>query len=307
MKNNNILEISNLTKSFGHKRVVDNVSFQVKEGSFYALLGSNGAGKTTTLNIILLFLSADDGSVIFDGHDYVDNYQNLLFFKSQIGVVFQESVLDQNLTVAQNLEFAAGMYHLSAEEQKKNIREVISLLEIRPLLSQKVKTLSGGERRKVDIARAIINHPKILFLDELTAGLDAAAQKIVWDIVKKLNQEQNTTVIFTTHYLEETELSDQVLILHHGKVIDCDNVPNLKNKYHLNYVEINSAPSEKMELILTKEKINFNYQNNCYHVYFHNEEQLNVCLTKLNEFLKNFKVVHGSMRDVFLHAVGVEI
>lgn len=306
-KNNNILEVSHLTKSFGSKKVVDDVSFKVKDGAFFALLGSNGAGKSTTLNIILLFLKADHGSILFNGQSYVDTFKDIDFFKSKIGVVFQESILDQELTVKQNLEIAASLYHLTNQEQKKRIQEIVEMLEIGDLLKQKVKTLSGGEKRKADIARAIINNPKILFLDELTAGLDPNAQNIVWKIITRLNKECKTTVIFTTHYLEETEKSDQVLILHHGKIIDCDTVINLKNKYHLNYIMVFSPVNEKMEVLLVKKNIRFAYKGDCYHVYFKNEEELNFCLSELNEFLKNFRIINGSMRDVFLHAVGVEI
>ena len=306
-ENTNILEVNKLVKCFGSKKVVDDVSFEVKKGSFFALLGSNGAGKTTTLNIILLFLKANSGSVVFDGCSYTDNFKSVKFFKSKIGVVFQESVLDQSLTVKQNLEIAASFYHLTNQEQKKRIQEIIELLEIDNLLGQKVKTLSGGERRKIDIARAIINRPELLFLDELTAGLDANAQNIVWKLVMRLNKENKTTVIFTTHYLEEAEKSDQVVILNHGKVIDCDTVINLKNKYRLNYIIINSLMNKEMEVLLMKNKIDFIFKGDCYHVYFKNEEELNFCLSELNKFLKNFRVVNGSMRDVFLHAVGAEI
>ena len=307
-ENSIILEVKNLTKFFGVAKVVDDVSFKVKKGSFFALLGSNGAGKTTILNIILLFLKTNYGSVYFNGCSYIDSYQNIAYFKSQIGIVFQESVLDQELSIIQNLEIVASLYHLSNKEQKKRIREVIELLEIdQSLLKRKVKFLSGGERRKVDIARAIINNPKILFLDELTVGLDPKAQNIVWKLVEKLNKEKKVTVIFTTHYLEESERSDQVLILHKGKIIDNDNVNNLKNKYHLNYILVSGLKNEKMEVLLVKNKINFIYKNDCYHIYFSDEEELNFCLSKLNEFLKNFKIIKGSMRDVFLHAVGEEI
>lgn len=303
-----ILEVKNLIKSFGNKRVVDDVSFKVKRGSFFALLGSNGAGKTTTLGIILLFLKANYGSVYFNGCNYVDSYRNIAYFKSQIGIVFQESILDQELSIIQNLEIVASLYHLSNKEQKKRIQEVIEILEIdHSLLKRKVKFLSGGEKRKIDIARAIINDPKILFLDELTAGLDPKAQNIVWKLIQKLNKEKKVTVVFTTHYLEEAEKSDQVLILHKGKIIDNDNVDNLKNKYHLNYILVSGSKNEKMELLLIKNKINFVYKDDCYHIYFNDEEELNLYLSKLNEFLKNFKIIKGSMRDVFLHAVGEEI
>lgn len=305
MKNDFILKVDHLSKKFGSKIAVNDVSFQVKEKSFFALLGSNGAGKTTTLSIILSFLKANSGKIFFNDSE-IDSLKKLLSFKNQLGVVFQESVLDKELSVIDNLKIAAALYYLNSKEQKEHLNKIIEMLEIHDLLKQKVKTLSGGERRKIDIARAIINYPKILLLDELTAGLDPKVQIIVWKIVKKLH-ELGTTVIFTTHYLEEAEQADHVVIMDKGKVIDDDTVVNLKNKYHLNYIMINSSKNNELESLLLSEKIDFIYQLDCYHVYYQNEEQLNLYLKKLDKFLIQFKIVSASMRDVFLSAVGMEI
>lgn len=304
-KDNIILKINRLSKYFGHKKAVDNVSFQVKEKSFFALLGSNGAGKTTTLNIVISFLRADGGDVFFNG-TRIDTLKKVKFFKNQLGVVFQDSILDQELSVIDNLKIAASFYNLSKQEQKENINKLVEILNIQDLLKQKVKTLSGGERRKVDIARAIINNPKILLLDELTAGLDPQAQLIVWNIVKKLH-ESGTTIIFTTHYLEEAEKAEHVVIMNKGKVIESDDVLSLKNKYRVNYIEIKSPEDTELKKLLVASKVDFIYKNDCYHIYYKNEEQLNLYLKKLAKFLINFKVVSGSMRDVFLKAVGANI
>ena len=208
------IEISNLTKKFKEKIAVNNISLKIKEGELFALLGTNGAGKTTTIKMLSTLILPTSGEVKINGLDVIKDRQKV---KEILNVSPQETAIAPNLSVRENLEFMAGVYQIKNKEEK--IKELISMFKLDDVLNQKAKTLSGGWQRKVSIAMALINDPKILFLDEPTLGLDVIARKELWSVIEK--QKNKMTIILTTHYMEEAEsLSDRVGIMTGGKLID---------------------------------------------------------------------------------------
>lgn len=208
------IEISNLTKKFKEKIAVNNISLKIKEGELFALLGTNGAGKTTTIKMLSTLILPTSGDVKINGLDVIKDRQKV---KEILNVSPQETAIAPNLSVRENLEFMAGVYQIKNKEEK--IKELISMFKLDDVLNQKAKTLSGGWQRKVSIAMALINDPKILFLDEPTLGLDVIARKELWSVIEK--QKNKMTIILTTHYMEEAEsLSDRVGIMAGGNLID---------------------------------------------------------------------------------------
>lgn len=221
----NIIEVKNLVKNYKDVHAVNDISFTVEEGSFFAFLGINGAGKSTTINILCTVLEKTSGNVKIGGYD-LDKEKNKI--KELIGIVFQGSVLDKQLTVKENLESRASYYGLNKKEIAKRIESLTQTFDLSEILKRKYGTLSGGQRRRVDIARALINRPKLLFLDEPTTGLDPKTRLQVWEIIHNLRKETGLTVFLTTHYMEETVDCDNVVIIDSGKIVADDSPHNLK-------------------------------------------------------------------------------
>lgn len=212
----NIIEIKQLNKTFKDVKAVQNLELFVREGELFAFLGVNGAGKSTTINIMCGQLSKDSGQILIDDLD-LDN--NLNQAKSKLGVVFQNSVLDSALTVYDNLENRAALYGITGEEFTQKLHSLSKLLQFEDFLYREVRKLSGGQRRRIDIARALLHDPKILILDEPTTGLDPQTRKTLWDVIFGLRKNQNMTVFLTTHYMEEAAEADYVVIIDKGKVV----------------------------------------------------------------------------------------
>ena len=210
----NIIQINNLNKSFGSVNAVQNLSFRVKKGELFAFLGISGAGKSTTINIMCGQLSKDSGSVFIDKHD-LD--KDMDYIKRELGVVFQSSVLDSALSVYDNLESRAALYGITGMEFKKRLEELAKILDFENLLKRTVGKLSGGQRRRIDIARALFHKPKILILDEPTTGLDPQTRRLIWDVISSFRKDENMTVFLTTHYIEEAAEADYVESLMMGK------------------------------------------------------------------------------------------
>ena len=225
---NNIIEIKNLNKNFGNIKAVDNLNIKVKKGQLYAFLGLNGAGKSTTISIMCGHLEKDSGKVFIDGLDLDKDLDKV---KAKLGVVFQLSALDKALTVKDNLLSRASLYGLKKEQFNQKIDQLDRLLDIKYLLNRTFGKLSGGEKRRVDFARALLNEPKVLILDEPTTGLDPKTRKMVWSVIDELRKDKDTTVFLTTHYMEETTEADYVVILDKGRVVGEGTPIELKNKY----------------------------------------------------------------------------
>lgn len=208
------IETNNLTKKFKEKTAVHGINLQIKEGELFALLGTNGAGKTTTIKMLSTLILPTDGEIKIEGLDIIKDRQKI---KEILNVSPQETAIAPNLSVKENLEFMAGVYQILNKKEK--INELIKMFKLEEVLNQKAKTLSGGWQRKVSIAIALINEPKILFLDEPTLGLDVIARKELWSVIEKLKGK--ITIILTTHYMEEAEsLSDRVGIMAKGNLVD---------------------------------------------------------------------------------------
>lgn len=198
----NIIKITDLEKSYGDIKAVDKISFDVERGSLFAFLGINGAGKSTTINVLCTLLEKDKGKVVIDGYD-LDGSEDEI--KKIIGIVFQGSVLDDKLSVKENLTIRASYYGLRGEQWEMRLQELTRMFELQELLKRPFGKLSGGQRRRVDMARGLINYPKILFLDEPTTGLDPKTRVHIWDIINEIREKSNMTVFLTTHYMEEAE------------------------------------------------------------------------------------------------------
>lgn len=293
----NIIEIKNLKKSYGDTKAVDDISFSVKEGSLFAFLGVNGAGKSTTINIICSILKKDSGEVTIDGFD-LDTQGDLI--KPLIGVVFQNSVLDSTLSVLDNLTTRAGFYGLKGKAWKTRLAELSELLDLEPILKKPLKNLSGGQKRRVDIARGLINLPKILVLDEPTTGLDPQTRKTIWELIDSLRKKRKMTVFLTTHYMEEANKADKVVMIDKGHIVATDTPHKLKNKYSSDYLKVYMPRNEEFEAKLEK----FEYVGDCYLIEIKDSIEAKELINKYDEYLTDFEVIKGDMDDVFLKITG---
>lgn len=302
----NIIEIKNLSKSYNDVKAVSDISFKVKKGEFFAFLGENGAGKSTTINIMCGLLSKDNGTVIIDSMN-IDEKMNLI--KNEIGVVFQSSVLDKELSVNDNLKYRAGLYNIHGADYKNRLSELSKLLDLDEILNRRVGKLSGGQKRRVDIARALIHNPKILILDEPTTGLDPQTRIMVWEVLNKLRKEKKLTIFLTTHYMEEASEADYVVILDSGKIAASGTVNDLKNKYASDFVKIYFDQNNKNKI--AKELAKIEYKCEEYKEFFLIEvgsvKEAKEMIVNNPELFNDFEVIKGRMDNVFLNVTGKDI
>lgn len=293
----NIIDIKNLNKSFGEIKAVSNISFCVKEGELFAFLGINGAGKSTTINMLCAQLAKDSGDIFVDG---IDLDKNPDCIKGRIGVVFQGSSLDAQLTVKDNLESRAALYGIFKDEFKKRIEELTKLLDFKNLLNRKLKNLSGGQKRRIDIARALIHEPKILILDEPTTGLDPQTRKTIWNVISTLRKNNNMTVFLTTHYMEEAAEADYVVIIDSGKVIAKGTPLELKNTYSGDFITLYSTEEDKVKSLgLEYEKI-----KDAYRISVANTKVATELIINNPDLFVDYEITKGKMDDVFLNVTG---
>lgn len=296
----NIIEIKNLHKSFDEVHAVNNLSINVKKGQLFAFLGLNGAGKSTTISIMCGQQTKDSGEIIIDGTKLDEDLNKV---KSEIGVVFQFSVLDKVLSVYDNLESRASLYGLNKTQFSQRLNELDKLLNIKPLLKRPFGKLSGGEKRRVDFARALLNNPKILILDEPTTGLDPQTRKNVWNVINKLRKDNEITVFLTTHYMEETTDADYVVILDKGKIVAEGTPIELKNKYTGDFIILYNVKKEDVEnLNLPYKKIAGGYK-----ISIENTQAATNLIKKHSELFSDFEIIKGNMDDVFLACTGKEL
>lgn len=300
------LKIENLVKSYGDIKAVNDVSFEVAEGSLFAFLGINGAGKSTTINIICSILQKDGGKIFVDG---LDLDENAALIKRNIGIVFQSSVLDGELTVKQNLDIRTSFYSLSKEEKRENINSIIELLELQPILNRTVKTLSGGQMRRVDIARAMVHNPRLLILDEPTTGLDPKTRLAVWSLIDKIRREKSMTVFLTTHYLEEADMASDVVIMDKGRIIAHGTPNELKNRYSSDSLYSFGERSAELEAALSARNNKFDYdgERGAYKIRVRDTAEAKELLNELGSYLNDIEIIKGNMDDVFLTVTGKDI
>jgi ABC-type multidrug transport system ATPase subunit len=300
------LEIQNLTKTYGDVKAVNDISFTVTKGSLFAFLGINGAGKSTTINIICSILGKDSGKIYINGYDLDEDS---VAIKKEIGIVFQSSVLDKELTVRQNLDIRTSFYSLTKTEKKENIKSIIELLELEPILDKPVRNLSGGQMRRVDIARAMVHRPKLLMLDEPTTGLDPKTRLAVWSLIDKIRTETGMTVFLTTHYLEEAEKATDVVIMDKGKIIAHGTPNELKNAYSNDVLVCYMEKSKEFEKVLSDggEKYFYDRESGAYKITIANTAEAKSLLVKYDKYATDVEILKGRMDDVFLNVTGRDI
>ena len=292
-----IIEISRLSKRFGDVQAVNDLSFRVKEGELFAFLGINGAGKSTTINILCGQLSKDSGTVQIGGVDLDRDPDSI---KRNLGVVFQNSVLDKDLSVQDNLQSRAALYGMQGKAFRQRLAELAGLLEFENLLKRSVGKLSGGQRRRIDIARALLHRPKILVLDEPTTGLDPQTRNLLWQVVGKLRREENLTVFLTTHYMEEAADAGYVVILDHGKIAAEGTPLMLKNTYTGDYITIyGQAEAEIQKLGASYEPL-----RDAFRVSVPNTAAATELILRYPEVFRDYEITKGKMDDVFLAVTG---
>ena len=291
------IEILGLSKSFRDVRAVDGVSFSVMEGEMLAFLGTIGAGKSTTINMITGELCPDEGRVLILGEDVRSGSGEV---KGKIGVVFQSSVLDASLTVLDNLKSRAALYGIFGDELRARIEELSALLDLDGLLGRTVGRLSGGERRRIDIARALIHKPKILILDEPTTGLDPKTRNTIWQIVDGLKRNEGLTVLVTTHYMEEAAGADLVVVIEKGRIIATGTPLELKNKYASDYVTVFGVSEEEIKAV----GYPYTPVKDGYKLVVSTTREAAELIRKYPEIFIDFEITKGKMDDVFLSLTG---
>lgn len=296
----NAIEISHLSKRFGNVQAVDDLSFQVKEGELFAFLGVNGAGKSTTINIICGQLAKDKGSVQIDGTDLDADADHI---KRSLGVVFQSSVLDQVLSVRDNLLCRGALYGIHGKELEQRLQELDKLLGLKELYKRPLGKLSGGQRRRIDIARALLHKPRILILDEPTTGLDPQTRKMLWDVVADMRKKENMTVFLTTHYMEEAADADYVVILDKGKIAAEGTPLELKNTYTGDFITLYGLKEEQVKRLGAP----YEAMRDAYRVSVSGTAAATKLILQFPELFSDYEITKGKMDDVFLAVTGKKL
>ncbi len=292
-----IIEIHSLNKSFGDIHAVRDLSFSVKKGELFAFLGENGAGKSTTISILCGQLQKDSGQVLICGEGREAASREIA---GLLGVVFQNSVLDMPLTVLDNLKSRAALYGIRGEAFEKRLQELKELLDFGELLGRTVGKLSGGQRRKIDIARALLHRPEILILDEPTTGLDPQTRKRLWDVITTLQKEEGLTVFLTTHYMEEAAQADYIVILDKGQIAAEGTPLALKNAYTRDYITLYGVTEAEVSQL----SLPYSPVRDGFTVTVENTAAATELILKNPALFKDFEITKGKMDDVFLAVTG---
>ncbi len=296
----NIIEISHLHKEFKEVVAVKDLSFKVKKGELFAFLGVNGAGKSTTISIMCGVLAKDDGTVIINGKNIDTNMSEIC---KDLGVVFQNSVLDGALNVMDNLMTRASLYNITGKKAKERIYKLAEMLNFKDILNRTVSKLSGGQRRRIDVARALIHDPKILILDEPTTGLDPQTRKLLWETIDNLRRQEKMTVFLTTHYMEEAVDADYVVILDSGEIVAEGTPLELKNKYTGDFVTIYNVSEEEIK------KLGKPYEalRDAFRVSVKDTVEARELVINNPSLFTDFEITKGKMDDVFLSVTGKKL
>ena len=292
-----MIEVQHLTKRYGSHTAVDDLSFTAEPGKIYGFLGPNGAGKSTTISIICGQLDKDAGNVTVCGESIEHGLDKIA---RRLGVVFQNSVLDQALSVRDNLRSRAALYGINGADFKKRLAELAELLDFGDLLGRTVGKLSGGQRRRIDIARALVHKPEILILDEPTTGLDPQTRKLLWEVVSDLRKKENMTVFLTTHYMEEAADADYVIILDSGKIAAEGTPLALKNRYTGDFITIYGLTDAQInELDMPHESL-----RDAIRVAVPDTAAATALIIKHPDLFRDYEITKGKMDDVFLAVTG---
>ena len=299
-----IIEVRNFTKAYGDQLAVDNISFDVDEGSVFAFLGPNGAGKTTTINTLCTILEKTSGSLTIAGHDVNADQAKV---RRDIGIVFQESTLDTNLTVEENLSLHCEFYRVPKEEIRERIGFALDLVGLLDRQKAMVKTLSGGMKRRVEIARGLVHFPKVLFLDEPTTGLDPQTRANIWDYICTVQKQKNMTIFMTTHYMDEAEICDKVAIIDHGKLVAFDTPSQLKRMHTSDIVNIKTSDGIGLREYLRQNEIPYSEKDDLFMVQSRSIAVTLDLLSQRKDSIIDFEVHKGTLNDVFIAITGKEI
>lgn len=286
-----LVETKNLSKVYGDKMAVNSLDIQIERGSFTAILGPNGAGKSTTIQMLIGLLQPTSGQITYAE-------------QTKLGVVFQNSVLDANLTVIENLQIRAKQYK---QVKAGKIEQLIEQLGLTSFAKQRYGTLSGGQKRRVDIARALLNSPDLLFLDEPTTGLDIQTRESIWKLLKDLQQKENMTVILTTHYLNEADDADQIYIVDHGQVIAQGSADQIKERYARNVLRILTPDSEDLKVALPTSCEWEQGKENEFFFYPETTKEALDLLSQIGSYIEQFEFQPGTMDDAFMALTGREV
>lgn len=300
----NSIEVKNFTKNFGDFTAVDNISFDVKQGSIFAFLGPNGAGKSTTINALCTILDKTSGEMFINGYDVSKQKDKV---RNDIGIVFQESTLDDKLTIEENLRLHCDFYRVPKNEVAERINFVLNLVDLEDRRKTPVKSLSGGMKRRAEIARGLVHYPKVLFLDEPTTGLDPQTRSNVWEYIYRLQKEKNITIFLTTHYMEEAEICEKVAIIDKGKIVAHDTPYNLKKQYTSTVMKMETSDVETLSNRLSEKKLKYKTSGNLVTTYVNNPDQIFGILSDNKQIINDLEVTKGSLNDVFLAITGKEI
>lgn len=296
----NIMEISHLYKSFGEVKAVQDLNFCVKKGELFAFLGVNGAGKSTTINIMCGELRKDSGSVRICGAD-LDREPDSI--RRKLGVVFQGSALDKDLSVRDNLRSRAALYGIHGKAFEKRLEELTELLDFADLLKRPLGKLSGGQRRRIDIARALLHEPEILILDEPTTGLDPQTRTNLWQVIGRLRREQGMTVFLTTHYMEEAADADYVVIIDHGRIAAEGTPLTLKNTYTGDFITLYGITEEQVKTL----GASYESIREAYRVFVKDTAAATELILRYPEIFRDYEITKGKMDDVFLAVTGKKL
>ena len=297
----NIIKINSLVKCFGSAVAVNGISLGVKAGNFFAFLGPNGAGKSTTINILCTLMKQDSGSVEICGMRTGRDDSGI---RQKIGVVFQDNCLDNLLTVEQNLVLRAYLYEKDKKKIRQSLESVCSILHIEDLLKRQFGKLSGGQQRRCEIARALMNSPEILFLDEPSTGLDPQTRSNVWECIERLRIEHKTTVFMTTHYMEEAAGADHIAIIDDGRIVALGTPQELKERYTADMLKVAAEDSNSVKSVLTELNVRYQEKAGLFQVKIPSSLKALEILKKLEKQISSFEVLHGTMEDVFLNITG---
>ena len=296
----NVIEIENLYKSYGEVKAVRGISFRVKKGELFAFLGLNGAGKSPTISIICGQLKKDGGRVALNGKELDENLEEA---KRAIGVVFQNSVLDKPLSVYDNLQTRASLYGITGNAFSARLQQLCSLFDLDGILKRPVGKLSGGQRRRVDVARALLHEPEILILDEPTTGLDPQTRKTVWEVVEKLRKEKGMTVFLTTHYMEEAADADYVVILDEGTVAAEGTPLQLKNEYTGDFITLYGGDEESVRALGKS----YETRKDGFRIRVADTREATSLIVQNPALFTDYEIVKGKMDDVFLAVTGKKL
>ncbi|EAC9532545.1 ABC transporter ATP-binding protein [Listeria monocytogenes] len=300
-----MIKLTNVVKKFGKVEAVKGINLEVEKGSLFAFLGENGAGKSTTLSMICTESEPTSGEIFIA--DEKLTFKNRKSFRQKLGVVFQENVLDDLLTVRENLYNRASLYGKTKTEITERLALVSSIMGIEDILNRRFEKLSGGQKRRAEIARAIMHDPEILLLDEPTTGLDPKTRVSVWKIIDYLREELGMTVFLTTHYLEEAKDADQLAIIHKGKIIAQGTPANIRSRFSVDKIFFYDAKVAELQTIIEKINLPFKVTKETMRVDVINQDvEILAILNQTAGLYGSFEVIKGNLDDAFISMIKEE-